>query len=52
MSSVIAALACPSIRWTALTFAPADTAKLAEVCLRSCRVTRGIPAATTARSSQ
>jgi hypothetical protein len=32
MSSVIAALACPSIRWTALTLAPADTARLAAVC--------------------
>src|ERR1700722_1552163 len=31
MSSVIGALACPSIFWTALTFAPADTARLAAV---------------------
>jgi len=33
MSSVIAALACPSIFWTAFTFAPAETARLAAVIL-------------------
>ena len=41
MSNVIAALAWPSIFWTALTFAPADTARLAAVCRRSCGVARG-----------
>ncbi len=35
------AFACPSIRCTALTLAPADTAKLAAVCRRSCGVIAG-----------
>ena len=41
MSNVIAAEACPSIFWTALTLAPALTARLAAVCRRSCGVVRG-----------
>jgi NHL repeat len=40
MSRVMAADACPSIRCTAFTFAPADTARLAAVCRRSCGVVR------------
>jgi predicted component of type VI protein secretion system len=40
-SSVIDALACPSIRCTALTFAPALTARLAAVWRRSCGVIDG-----------
>jgi hypothetical protein len=40
-SSVIDALACPSIRWTAFTLAPAEIAKLAAVCRRSCGVMVG-----------
>jgi hypothetical protein len=51
MSSVIAALACPSIFWTALTFAPADTARLSAVWRRSCGVVRGTPDAVTALSN-
>src|SRR5258705_12228800 len=35
------ALACPSIRWTALTLAPALIARLAAVCRRSCGVMVG-----------
>ena len=35
MSSVIVADACPSIRWTAFTLAPALTASEAAVCRRS-----------------
>jgi hypothetical protein len=41
MSNVIAADAWPSIFWTALTFAPADTARLAAVWRKSCGVVRG-----------
>lgn len=44
MSKVMAAELCPSIRCTALTLAPADTANDAAVCRRSCGVTRGAPA--------
>jgi hypothetical protein len=36
------ALACPSIRCTALTLAPADTARLAALCRRSCGVIDGV----------
>jgi hypothetical protein len=38
---VIDALAWPSIRCTALTFAPADTARLAALCRGSCGVMVG-----------
>src|SRR4029453_5792119 len=48
VSSVIAAEACPSIRWTAFTFAPAEIARDAAVCRRSCGVSRGTPERATA----
>ena len=48
MSSVIAPEAWPSIFWTALTFAPADTARLAAVCRRSGGVVRETPDSATA----
>src|SRR5271166_6687615 len=48
MSRVIAAEARPSILCTALTLAPADTARLAAVCLKSSSVTRGTPDVMTA----
>jgi hypothetical protein len=38
-SNVIDALAWPKIRCNAFTFAPADTARDAAVCLRSCGMT-------------
>jgi hypothetical protein len=40
-SSVMLAFACPSIRRTAFTFAPALTARLAAVCRRSSGVIDG-----------
>ena len=43
VSSVVAAEACPSIRWVAFMFAPAEIARDAAVCLRSCGVSRGTP---------
>ena len=43
MSNVIAADAWPSIFWTALTFAPADTARLAALWRRPYGVVRGTP---------
>ena len=51
-SRVMAALACPSCRWTALTFAPLLTMRLAAVCRRSWTVMRGTPAASHARVNQ
>lgn len=45
MSRVTFALLCPSIRCSARTFTPADTASDAHVCLRSCGVTAWMPAA-------
>jgi hypothetical protein len=41
VSRVIAADLCPSILWTAFTFAPDEIASDAAVCLRSWIVTRG-----------
>ena len=41
MSKVIEAFAWPSMRWSALTFALALTAKLAAVWRRSCGVIEG-----------
>jgi hypothetical protein len=40
-SNVMDALACPNIRCNALTLAPADTARDAAVCRRSCGVIVG-----------
>src|SRR5664280_1284122 len=42
-SSVMLAVACPSICWTTLTLPPAAIAKDAAVCRRPCGVSRGSP---------
>src|SRR4051794_1238555 len=47
----MAAEACPSIRWTALTLAPALIASEAAVCRSSCGVSPGSPMARAAGSS-
>src|SRR5207247_5507346 len=47
-----AAEAWPSIRWTAFTLAPAETARLAAVCLSSCGVSPAAPACSAAASNQ
>jgi hypothetical protein len=51
-SSVMAPDAWPSMRWTALTFAPADIARLAPVWRSSCGVELDAPMALAAASNQ
>jgi hypothetical protein len=52
VSSVTFADVCPSIRCNANTFTPADTARLAQVCRKSCGVIDWTPARLTAAANQ